>query len=143
MRGGAFEYGCRHRHANYGLRVLGRMRDLRTGVWVFFFFSLSFSITPRERRLFHRFHVLVVFSFLFLFLVSWRKVLYHSCCKNDIAGFSNLSLAAPRRCQLPDAEQSARRREKERREVEQRAQHERSNITHPQMRHGDAQLSNE
>ena len=33
---GAFEYGCRHGHANYNLRVLGQMRGLGTDVWVFF-----------------------------------------------------------------------------------------------------------
>ena len=42
---GAFEYGCRHGHANYNLRVLGQMRGLGTDVWVFF--SLPFSITLR------------------------------------------------------------------------------------------------
>jgi len=43
---GAFEYGCRHGHANYDLHVLGWMRDPGTGIWVFFS-SLPFSIIPR------------------------------------------------------------------------------------------------
>lgn len=75
---GAFEYGCRHGHANYDLHVLGRMRDLGTGVWVFFS-SLPFSIILRAGAAIVLW-VSCVSSFLFPFLsvVSWRKVLYQS-----------------------------------------------------------------
>jgi len=60
---GAFEYGCRHGHANYDLHVLGRMRDLGTGVWVFFF-PLPFSIILRAGAAIVSW--VSVFSFLFL-----------------------------------------------------------------------------